>query len=232
VRTVVTFVAQPGDEAGARWLAAARATFPGAERVVSVGRPDRDAAGRAALWAWAGVAERGGVEPRMNARGPVALYVGAGGAAKRWPRERWAALARGVRGSAALGRPRVLILAGANEMERGEGLDDLRTGADGDDGVAVEMCEDALALADRLRGARAYVGADTGPTHLAAQLGVPTLALFGPTDPAVWGPVGPLVRVVRSPDGTMAGLGVGPVLDELGAVVARAEGGAPGRDPG
>ena len=42
----------------------------------------------------------------------------------------------------------------------------------------------------------AFVGCDTGPTHLAAQLGVPTIALFGPTDPAVWAPVGPRVRVI------------------------------------
>lgn len=42
--------------------------------------------------------------------------------------------------------------------------------------------------ADLLRAAQAYVGVDTATTHVAAATGVPTLAIFGPTDPAVWGP--------------------------------------------
>ncbi len=46
-----------------------------------------------------------------------------------------------------------------------------------------------------------FVGADTGPTHLAAAAGTPTLALYGPTDPARFGPVGPRVRVLRDRTG-------------------------------
>jgi ADP-heptose:LPS heptosyltransferase len=42
-----------------------------------------------------------------------------------------------------------------------------------------------------------FVGADTGPTHLAAAAGVPTLALFGPTPPERYGPVGPRAAVLR-----------------------------------
>lgn len=48
-----------------------------------------------------------------------------------------------------------------------------------------------------LQGCRGYVGNDSGITHLAAYLGCPTVALFGPTDPHVWGPVGLRVRVLR-----------------------------------
>lgn len=48
------------------------------------------------------------------------------------------------------------------------------------------------------RAAALFVGADTGPTHLAAALGVPTVALFGPTDPARFGPVGPRAAVWRA----------------------------------
>jgi ADP-heptose:LPS heptosyltransferase len=47
-----------------------------------------------------------------------------------------------------------------------------------------------------LARAAVVVGADTGPVHLAAVLGVPTVALFGPKDPAVYAPRGPAVRVV------------------------------------
>jgi heptosyltransferase-1 len=42
-----------------------------------------------------------------------------------------------------------------------------------------------------------FVGADTGPTHLAAAAGTPTLALFGPTPVERFGPVGPRVAVLR-----------------------------------
>ena len=43
-----------------------------------------------------------------------------------------------------------------------------------------------------------FITVDTGPMHIAAALKVPTLALFGPTDPALVGPFGPSHRVVRS----------------------------------
>ena len=45
--------------------------------------------------------------------------------------------------------------------------------------------------------ASAYVGNDTGPTHLAAITGTPTTAIFGPTDPAIWQPLGPNVKIIR-----------------------------------
>jgi ADP-heptose:LPS heptosyltransferase len=47
-----------------------------------------------------------------------------------------------------------------------------------------------------LRHSRAYIGNDSGITHLAAFLGVPTVALFGPTDPRTWGPIGRRSRVI------------------------------------
>lgn len=47
-----------------------------------------------------------------------------------------------------------------------------------------------------LASARAYVGNDSGITHLAAAVGVPVVALFGPTDTAVWAPRGPRVTVI------------------------------------
>jgi len=57
---------------------------------------------------------------------------------------------------------------------------------------------DLFDLARFLAGARAYVGNDSGITHLAAAVGVPTVALFGPTDPAVWGPRGKAVRIIHA----------------------------------
>jgi ADP-heptose:LPS heptosyltransferase len=51
-------------------------------------------------------------------------------------------------------------------------------------------------VSQRLRFSRAYIGNDSGITHLAAYLGVPTIALFGPTNPRVWGPIGRRTRIL------------------------------------
>ena len=54
-------------------------------------------------------------------------------------------------------------------------------------------------IAGLLTHVACYVGHDSGVTHLAAALGTPTVALFGPTDPARWASGGDAVRVVRGP---------------------------------
>jgi heptosyltransferase-3 len=72
---------------------------------------------------------------------------------------------------------------------------------------------DLFDLARFLAGARAYIGNDSGITHLAAAVGVPTIALFGPTDPAVWAPRGKAVKIVQAAD--MAGISTESVVDAL-----------------
>ncbi len=62
------------------------------------------------------------------------------------------------------------------------------------------FCGDIPALIALLRRARLMIGPDTGPLHLAAALGVPTVGLYGPTDPERNGPYGPAVRSLRWPD--------------------------------
>jgi ADP-heptose:LPS heptosyltransferase len=52
-------------------------------------------------------------------------------------------------------------------------------------------------LLDRLKCAKAYIGNDSGPTHLAAYLGVPTVALFGASDARRWRPLGLTVKVLE-----------------------------------
>jgi heptosyltransferase III len=59
--------------------------------------------------------------------------------------------------------------------------------------------EDLYELACWLARARFYVGNDSGITHLAAAAGTSVLALYGPTDPAVWAPRGPNVRIITPP---------------------------------
>jgi len=52
------------------------------------------------------------------------------------------------------------------------------------------------AVAEEIRSCRAFIGNDSGITHLAAYLGCPTIALFGATDPQVWGPIGRRVTIL------------------------------------
>jgi ADP-heptose:LPS heptosyltransferase len=66
-------------------------------------------------------------------------------------------------------------------------------------------------LAAWLGGAKLYIGNDSGITHLAAAVGIPTLALFGPTDPVKWAPRGENVRVLHAP--AIAELQVQEVLE-------------------
>jgi ADP-heptose:LPS heptosyltransferase len=63
---------------------------------------------------------------------------------------------------------------------------------------AAEVSEPAtyVELLSRLAPAQAFVGNDSGPGHLAGILGVPTVSIFGPTDPARWRPLGPRVSTV------------------------------------
>ena len=59
--------------------------------------------------------------------------------------------------------------------------------------------ESLLSVAYLLNQATLYIGHDSGITHLASLLGVPCIALFGPTDPGRWAPRGDHVSVIRGP---------------------------------
>lgn len=199
---VISFVADDVDEAGRRWCANVRRAL-GCDRLVCVGPPGSE--GRLRLWREAEVSRLGGVARQDGRDGPAVLHAGAGAREKMWPLEKWGTLAEGLRRHGWS----VSIIAGEVEEERFRGDDHERFAAMGG-----RFLRSLDGLAAAIRPARVYAGADSGPTHLAAQLGVPTVAMFGPTDPGVWAPSGPAVRVVRSADGTMAGLDVEPVLRE------------------
>lgn len=72
---------------------------------------------------------------------------------------------------------------------------------------------DLYELACWLATARVYIGNDSGITHLAAAAGTPVVALFGPTDPRIWAPRGPKVRVIAR--AAITDITIDEVLDSL-----------------
>jgi len=116
--------------------------------------------------------------------GFLAIHPGSGSPAKNWPAARFAALVR------SLGAARWLLVRGP--------ADDAAAALETVPGARVARDLPLRVLAALLARAGAYVGNDSGVTHLAAATGVPTLALFGPTDPRVWAPVGPRVTVLAA----------------------------------
>ena len=64
-------------------------------------------------------------------------------------------------------------------------------------GNQIHMISDLTELAFMLKKAGGFIGNDSGVTHLAAFLGLPTIAVFGPSDPDRWKPSGRAVKVVR-----------------------------------
>ncbi|MSO77920.1 MAG: lipopolysaccharide heptosyltransferase family protein [Alphaproteobacteria bacterium] len=136
------------------------------------------------------------------------LHPGSGGAAKCWPAEHYAALALLVREH--YGVPPV-ILVGPADHDAARALDAAMPANTVLPHVANRPLREVLAL---LSLATAFVGNDAGPSHLAG-LACPTLALFGPTDPQVWRPIGACVAVLRAQGGSMAALSVDAVWRAL-----------------
>jgi heptosyltransferase I len=120
------------------------------------------------------------------------LNPGAGWGAKRWPAERYGEVARRL----AENGIRSLINYGPGE----EDLVDETVAASG--GAARPTQSSLTELIALTRRARLFIGGDTGPMHLAAALGIPVVAIFGPTDPARNGPYGTRSVILRSPSST------------------------------
>ncbi len=143
----------------------------------------------------------GGAAPRRFAPGPYAvIHAAPHFIYKRWTRDGWRALAAGLRDRGLA----ILATGGPTPAERAF-LDDIW----GEDG-AVTRLDGALSwpeLAALVAQARLYVGPDTSVTHLAAASWCPTVALYGPTDPRLWGPV--------------PAAGLGPMWEAAGTIQRR-----------
>jgi len=145
----------------------------------------------------------------------VAIHPGSGSANKCWPAHHFAAIIEWLWNLTAQGYP-VLLLSGPADQESINNV--LRRLAPREPAMLERMInEPLLAVASQLQQCRCYLGNDSGITHLAALLGIPTIALFGPSDPATWRPVGPEVVVIR--ETTLAQLNINVVMDSLKAVL-------------
>lgn len=104
------------------------------------------------------------------------------------PIDRWVALAQQRRGEGLL----VAYLLGPAEIERG--MRQIIEAAD----PGAEILTPALRdLPEVIGAAGEFWGHDSGPSHLAGMMGIHTQVFFGPTNPEVWHPLGPRVKVHR-----------------------------------
>jgi ADP-heptose:LPS heptosyltransferase len=115
-----------------------------------------------------------------GAVGATLIHPGAASAARRWPADRWAAVAHAER---AAGRP-VIVTGGAGEIPLARAVA-RRAGLEAG---AVQAGTDLEQLTALVAAAARVVVGDTGIAHLATALGTPSVVLFGPTPPALWGP--------------------------------------------
>jgi len=142
----------------------------------------------------------------------VALHPGSGAAAKRWPPHLFARLAEEceVRGLAPI------LICGPQDS------DSIReVAAACPAGFRLPVVTDLSLgqLSALLQRVVAYVGNDSGVTHLAALAGAPTLALFGPTNPAYWAPVGRRVHILRALSGRMEDISTDEAWSALHALL-------------
>ena len=114
----------------------------------------------------------------------VLLHPGSGSPAKNWPAQSFADVAR------LLGRPVRMIV--------GEADTTAANAVQAAIGRALPRLEQASLtdLAAHLAGCSGYIGNDSGVSHLAGLCGARSVVLFGPTDPAIWSPLGPRVTTL------------------------------------
>jgi ADP-heptose:LPS heptosyltransferase len=138
--------------------------------------------------------------------GFLAIHPGSGSPSKNWPAGSFAALVEAVEPRASW-----LLVEGPAEDAWASPLRRQR-------GAVVAAGLSPRTLGAILRHAGVYVGNDSGVSHLAAAWGAPTVALFGPTEPQVWAPVGPRVRTLKSPSAAMSDLSIDTVLAAAGEI--------------
>ncbi|MBI5722470.1 MAG: glycosyltransferase family 9 protein [Planctomycetes bacterium] len=122
----------------------------------------------------------------------VVIHPGSGGREKCWPIDRFETLAGQIESGGQRKPQKTIWVFGQVEVERWE-RDEIQSISDKFASIICPSLEDICGLLSLARG---YVGNDSGFSHLAAAVGCPTVAIFGPTSPAHFRPLGPKVEVL------------------------------------
>jgi ADP-heptose:LPS heptosyltransferase len=143
---------------------------------------------------------------------PTLLNLGASKPANRWEPERWGELARRLADEGP-----VVLTGGPGDREAADRALAAAGGAPVIDWVGASSLLELIALC---RVSRRMVTCDTGPMHIAAAVGLPVAALFGPADPRRTGPWGVdrdghPHRVLVAAGGDMGALGIDEVARAL-----------------
>ena len=143
----------------------------------------------------------------------LALHPGSGSASKNWPEEKWRELLEYL-----LAKTKLQLLLIGGEAE-GEKLQRLACGLPE---ARLELAEHLPLnrLAKRLTKCCGFVGHDSGVTHIASALGLPTLVLWGPSREAIWRPLGENVRVLNQHH-ALAELSLESVVQGIDTLVLR-----------
>ncbi len=118
----------------------------------------------------------------------IVFHPGSGGRLKCWPIENFVHLARQMQVHGA--RCECLIGPVEEEIFSDDEIRQLESTMPARLGMSLDHC------AEYIGSSRVFIGNDSGVTHLAAALDVPTLAVFGATDPVHWRPLGREVHVI------------------------------------
>jgi ADP-heptose:LPS heptosyltransferase len=118
----------------------------------------------------------------------IAIHPGSGGRQKCWPVERYAALVKWFDREM---DAEILVISGPADDHI---VKELKVKARGNFIYADQLPLPKLAAL--IKRCNLFIGNDSGITHIAAALGTRTVAIFGPTDPGVWGPRGDSVKIL------------------------------------
>lgn len=132
---------------------------------------------------------------------------------KTWPAERFAELVQTLTAGPCAGW-RIAVFGGPGDDVKAAALVESLPGA-----LTIFGESDLLTVAAALKRCRAFVGNDSGLAHLSAAVGVPTLALFGPSDPVRYAPWGAKSYFLQAPDGDITGLRVAEVASTAAGLV-------------
>ena len=143
----------------------------------------------------------------------LAVHPGSGSEKKNWPEAKWVELLRHIMQSTTL---RLLLVGGEAERGRLERLaPELPAGR-----VKLMQSEPLPELARWLASCIAFVGHDSGISHLAAAVGLRSMILWGDTEETVWRPRGRELTILRD-EGGLAGLSTAVVINHLELLLER-----------